>query len=703
MNLAPLFNPKSIAIIGASQRFQSVGHAIFKNLLANRFQGIIYPVNPKVESIDGVKTYPSILAIPDRVDLAILIVPAEATLSVFKDCLKKGVAGAIVISAGFKEVGEAGAKLERELAALAVKNKIPLLGPNCLGLINTDPGVSMNASFARSMPQKGNISFISQSGALCTAVLDYARAANIRFSKFISMGNKAVINEIDLLEFLEKDKETDVILMYLEELVNPRKMIDLCRRITGDDGHVKPILAIKSGRTLEGAKAASSHTGSLAGSDEVFDFVFAQGGILRVESVQELFDYAKAFSSGELPKKNRIAIVTNAGGPGIMATDAAVRYGLQIPTLSAKTVAALKKELPATANTQNPVDVIGDAQHNRYQAALKIVLKEKEIDGVIVILTPQAMTDIEEIAQVVGQIGSKSKKPVLACFMGIYDVSQGVKILEKWGIPHYSFPESAAKAFSGLTRYVAWTKRPRTQVRSFKVDRHKAKQILKKVLSTKRKNLTDEETFSLLQAYGFPLLPTRRCATPQEAARAAEEIGFPVALKISSPDILHKVDVGGVRLNLRSSAKVEIAAQKMLKKVKKAAPHAKDLKVTVQKMADKGREVILGLKRDPLFGPLLMFGLGGTYVEVMKDVTFRIAPIRQLGAHNMIHSIRAYPILEGVRGEKPADLPKLEEALERLSQLAMDCEEISELDINPLVAFEKGKGCVVIDARIVLK
>lgn len=702
LSLDAIFNPKSIAVVGASRRPGAVGHAVFKNLLWGNYQGILYPVNPKAQSIQGIRCYPSVAEIPDQFDLAVLIVPPQACIEALNHCIQKGVKGAVVISAGFKEIGGQGAVYEKELAALANQHKIPLIGPNCLGVINTDPQVSMNASFGRDMPKPGNISFISQSGALCTAVLDYAKGQNIGFSKFISTGNKANISELEILEYLSQDKETDVILMYLEELTHPRDMILTCRRITGDAQIRKPILAIKSGRTLQGAKAASSHTGALAGSDEVYSALFAQGGILRVDSVDELFDYAKAFIPGELPKGNRVAILTNAGGPGIMATDACVRYGLEMTSISSKTKEELKKYLPPTASTNNPIDVIGDAQHDRYEAALKTILRDKNVDGVIVILTPQAMTDIENIAEVIGKIAERSKKPIIACFMGIVDVSKGVDVLEKWKVPHYKFPESGAKALAAMARYTAWVARPRTEVQQFSVDVNAAKKIIAKAKEEGRKSLGDMDTFKLLGIYGFPVLPMALCKTPEEVRKAADEIGYPLVLKINSPDILHKFDVGGVRLKIKTSAQAEKEARDMLKVIRKKQPKAKILGITVQRMADKGREVILGMNREPSFGPILMFGLGGTYVEVMKDVTFRIAPIRELGAYNMIRAIRSYKILEGVRGEKPADQSKIAECLQRLSQLVMDLPEIKELDINPLMVFDKGKGCVVVDGRILL-
>lgn len=702
-SLNPVFYPESIAVIGASRRPEAVGHAVFKNLINGGYQGVLYPVNPKAHAIHGVRCYKSVSDIPDPVDLAILIVHAEASLETFRECLKKGIKAAIIISAGFKEVGEEGALIEKKITQLARKNGIPLLGPNCLGLINTDPRVSMNASFGRAMPKQGRIAFISQSGALCTSVLDYAKGANIGFSKFISMGNKADVTELQLLEYLANDDETDVILMYLENLSHPREMLSLARGITGDAKICKPILAIKAGRTAQGAKAASSHTGALAGSDDIYNALFEQGGIMRVDSVQELFDYAQAFSLRKLPKGNRVAIVTNAGGPGIMTTDACVRYGLEMAEISDAAKKELRKHLPATANFNNPVDVIGDAQHERYEAALEIVLKEPGVDSVIVILTPQAMTDIEEIAEVVGRIASESAKPVLACFMGIVDVSGGVKVLEeRWKMPSYRFPESAARTMAVMAQYGEWMRRPRTEVRNYEVDQARAAKVLRKAVREKRTALYDYEVREVLGAYGFDLLPMQLAANPKAAAKAAVEIGCPVVVKISSPQILHKIDAGGVALNVKTPEDVEKVTEEMLKRIAKTHPNANLLGVTVQKMAPKGREVILGLNKDPLFGPTLMFGLGGTYVEVMKDVTFRVAPIRQLSARHMIRAIKSFKILEGVRGEKPADLEKIAENLERLSQLAVENPEIAELDINPLFVYNKGEGCAVIDARILV-
>ena len=701
-SLDPLFAPHSVAVIGASTKEGSVGQAVLTNLIMNRFNGIVYPVNPKASGILGVRCYPSILDVPDPVDLALLIVPSAAAPEVMEQCGRKGVRAAVIISAGFREVGPAGKRLEEAVAAAAARRRIRLVGPNCLGVINADPDVRLNASFATHMPRAGSIAFVSQSGALCTAILDYARGEQIGFSKFISMGNKADITENDLLRYLKDDPQTRVILLYLEDLVDGRRFIEIAREITGEIERPKPILVIKSGRTAAGAQAAASHTGSLAGQDEVYDAVFAQGGVLRVETVEELFDYAVAFAKQPLPKGRRVAIVTNAGGPGIMATDACVRYGLEVAALQPQTQERLRRGLPPTANVQNPVDVIGDAQHDRYEHALRTVLDDPAVDGLVVILTPQAMTDIEAIAQAVVEAAQRHQKPVLASFMGVVDVSAGVAVLDRHGVPHYKFPEGACRALAAMARYASWLERPRTQVRAFAVDRPRAEQVLAQARRERRQHLVEVEAGEVLRAYGIPVVESVLAGDVSEALVAAQRLGYPVVIKIASPDILHKADVRGVAVGIEDGEQLRRAHERMMRHVASAAPQAAILGVTVQPMV-RGREVIIGVKRDERFGPMIMFGLGGTYVEVFKDVTFRLAPIREYGAERMIGSVKASKILNGFRGEPPADLAAIRECLLRVSQLAVDLEAIEELDINPLVVFERDKGCVALDARIVLQ
>ena len=693
-----MFEPRSIAVIGASRRKDAVGYAILNNLLKASFQGSVYPVNPKADSLEGLKCYSSILKIDGEVDLAVIILPSGYVLKVIEECVEKKVGSIIIISAGFREVGEEGRKIEDEVVRAVREKGISLLGPNCLGLINTDPNFKFNASFSRFMPSTGNVAFISQSGALCTSVLDYAKEKNIGFSKFISMGNKADISVVDLLDYLKEDSQTDVILMYVEDIVDGERFVKAAQEIA----QKKPILVIKSGRTPQGAKAASSHTGSLMGSDEVYNALFKQSGILRLDSIADVLNCAVAFSYQSLPLSSRVAIITNAGGPGIMATDACVHYGLEIAELEESTVQALKKHLPATANFSNPIDVIGDAKEDRYEKVLEEVILDPNVDSIIILLTPQAMTNIEDIAHVIVKASKKTKKTLLVSFMGGADIAPGVKILEKSLLPHYPFPEDAARTLMAMTRYHEMRKRPNLPVPEYIVDNKKASEIIEEAKKKGESFLTIKQSMDIFQAYGLPLLPYGFAQSSKEAVSIAKEVGFPVVLKIISSDIIHKFDFGGVKLHLKDEFEVESGYNDMIQSILIKMPRAKIDGVFVQAMGESGREVILGMDRDPLFGPMLMFGLGGIYVEAIKDVSFSLAPIRDFDALEMIKEIRAYPILEGIRGERPADIDVIVESLERLSQLSCEHPDIKEIDINPLLVYEKGKGAKVIDARIIL-
>jgi acetyl coenzyme A synthetase (ADP forming)-like protein len=717
-SLEALFAPKSVAVIGASTKPDSLGRAVFKNILFHGYTGVVYPVNPKAKSILGVKAYPSVLDIPDEIDLAVIIVPAIAVANVLEECGRKGVRAAIVISAGFKEIGEEGAQRERELQQIAQRYGIALLGPNCLGIINTDPAVSLNATFAPGMPRQGNIAFISQSGALGVAALEYAQRQKIGLSKFISIGNKADLHENHLLDYLKDDPLSDVILLYVEDLEDPQGFHRLATEITSERPKKIPILAIKSGRTLEGAKAATSHTGALAGSDEVYDSIFMQSGVLRVETIEELFDYAIAFAQQPLPHLTRslyasgegqgevkIAIVTNAGGAGILATDAAVRHGVQLAEFTEETVRKLRELLPPTVNVANPVDMTGEPNEQRYETVVRTVLEDPNVAGVVVIAAPHILMSLENIARHIVRAVQEihTEKPVLACLMAVTDARPAIEILEEANIPHYSFPERAARALAAMARYREWVHRPRTEYRVFTdVQIEQARETIARAKRQGRSLLLEPEAHDVLKAYGFPVLQYRFAKSEDEALQAAREIGYPVVLKIVSPDIAHKVDVGGVKLGIHSDAELRDSYRQMLADVQKAKPDARIFGVFVQEFIKGGKETILGLKRDPLFGPLLMFGLGGIYVEALRDVTFRIAPIRELGVHRMIRQIRGFKILEGFRGEPPSDIDAIAECLARLSQLATQLEEIVELDINPLVVFERGRGARVVDARIVV-
>jgi len=697
-----IMNPKAIAVVGATNRPGSIGLAVFRNILSADFQGVLYPVNPRAKFVQSVRAYPTLADIPDEVDLAVIIVPADIACSILEQAGQKGVKGAIVISAGFKEIGGHGVELENCLKDMVEKYGIRLVGPNCLGVINNNKNVQMNASFATKMPKTGNIAFISQSGALCTAVLDYAEGKNIGFSKFVSFGNKADVNEVDLLRYLKDDPDTDVILMYLEDITNGREFLETAREITWQAR--KPMLAVKSGYSAEGARAAASHTGALAGLDSAYDAIFHQSGILRVEGINELFNCAIAFAKQPIPKGDRIAIVTNAGGPGIMATDAAIRHNLKIAKLSDETKDKLRKQLPVTASVENPVDVIGDATHERYETAIRHTLMDPNVDGAIVILSPQAMTDVIETAQIVPRVVKGIDKPVLCAFMGIVDVSEGINYLENHGIPNYQFPEAAVRAMASMAFYGNLLRLERRQVRRVAADRDSAAAIIKARLADKDSYyMPEHEANELLQCYGFPVLKTILLKDASDVKRATEEVIFPAAMKISSPDIVHKFDVGGVRLKIKTPEEAQQAFEEIIENAKKSKPSAKIDGVIIERMAKGGVEVILGAVRDHKFGPICMFGLGGTFVEAIKDVTFRLAPMWEISAEIMIRSIKTYEILKGVRGAPPCDIDSIKDCILRLSQMLTDQPEIAELDINPLIVYPEGQGCVVADSRILLK
>ena len=699
-----IMSPKSIAVVGASNRSGSLGLAVFRNLIDASYQGILYPVNPKARSIQGVKAYKTLTDIPDEVEMAVLIVPPEHVEGVIEESAKKGVKGAIVITAGFKEIGGQGVELEKRVKATAKAHGIRLLGPNCLGAANTNKDVRMNASFASTMPKPGNIAFVSQSGAMCVAVLDYAAGRNMGFSKFLSIGNKADINEVDVLHYLRDDEDTKVIIMYLEDITDGHAFIEVARDITLTAG--KPILALKVGRSPEGARAAASHTGSMAGSDSAYDAIFMQGGIQRVEGVSELFNYALAFSTQPLPKGNRVAIVTNSGGPGIMATDALVRPGITLAALSEETKKKLREKLPPTASVHNPVDVIGDADAKRYEAAIRYTLEDENVDSAIVILTPTATAEILESAQIVPRVAKDVQKPILCSFMGLVDVSEGIEYLAQNGFPNYVFPEEASRTMAAMIGY-AESLRPFKEKRRefFRVleDKEKASAIIASRLSGRKDYfMTEQEAHELLRCYGFPLLKSRLVREPSEIAKAIEEVGLPVAMKLDSPDILHKSDAGGVRLKINSVDQAQKVFQEIIASAKKYRPSAVIRGILFQEMAREGVEVILGSTKDPKFGPICMFGLGGIFVEALKDVSFRLAPMWETSAENMIRSIKAYRVLQGIRGRPPADIKAAKLCILRLSAMVSNHPDIAELDINPLILYPEGQGCVVADARIIL-
>lgn len=628
--------------------------------------------------------------------MAVIVIPNKYVAEALEECGQKGVKGAIIITAGFREAGLEGVRMERELVAIAKRYGMRLIGPNCLGVIDTI--CPLDASFAAGMPIKGKIAFMSQSGALCTAILDWALAAGFGFSRFVSLGNKADVDEVDLLAAWENDPHSKVILTYIEGLSDGRAFMEVARRVT----RRIPVIAVKSGSTDAGSRAVSSHTGSLAGSARAYESAFRQSGVLRAESIQHLFDYSLAFAYQPVLRGGRIAIVTNAGGPGVMATDALEREGLSLASLSRDTIEFLREHLPPAANIYNPVDILGDAQTDRYVLALEAVLKDEGVDGVIVILAPQVMTKVEETAEAVGRIASNHDKPVLGCFMGEAKVGPGIKILNDYQVPNYPFPERAVGAFKAMLDYRRWLERPPQEIEKFDVDRERVRQVFDRVRAEGRQTIGDAEAREIMEAYGIRIPQSELATTAEEAVDIAERIGYPVVMKIASPDILHKTDIGGVKLGITSATDVRDAFDLLIYRATRYMPDAEIWGCLVQEMVMGGKEVIVGMNCDPQFGPLMMFGLGGIYVEALKDVSFRIAPFSRQEAREMIAEIRSYSLLKGVRGEKPSDIEAIVDTLLRLSQLVTDFPEIMEMDINPLIVFEAGRGVVGVDMRLVL-
>jgi acetate---CoA ligase (ADP-forming) len=690
-------DPRGVAVIGASPTPGKLGHAVLQNVIQYGYKGHIYPINPKANEILGLPAYPTVLEIPGPVDLAVVLVPAQAVPSVIEECGQKGITGAVVISAGFREMGREGRQLEQELLKIAQKYGIRIVGPNVLGIIDTV--INLNASFAAGMPRRGQIAFMSQSGALCTSILDIALGQGIGFSRFYSIGNKADLNEVDFLQAWSEDPETSVIAAYLEGIANGPEFMRVARQVT----RLKPVVSIKSGTTSAGSRAASSHTGTLAGSEKAYDAAYKQVGIVRAGSVQDLFDYSQAFARQPLPESDAVAVVTNAGGPGIMASDAVERIGMRLASLTPEIQQELRAALPAAASVVNPIDVLGDSPADRYALAIEAAEKDPNVGIVLVVLTPQTSTQIPETARVLGEMSRKYKKPTFAAFMGDQAIRPALEILTEYSVPNYQVPERAVAAISAMWRRRNWLNTPELKLESLVADREKVKRVLDRIRSDGRASAGDTEAKDILAAYGVPLPKSALARNADLAVAAAEEIGYPVVMKIASPDILHKTDIGGVKLNLTSASDVRDAFDLIMYRATKHMPDATIWGCQVQQMVKGGREVIIGMNRDPQFGPLLMFGLGGVYVEALKDVTFRVAPIDRREAREMLGEIRAYRLLRGVRGEASSDLEAIADTIVRVSQLVTDFPDIVELDINPLLVFPAGQGVLGLDMRLALK
>ncbi|MCB2231371.1 acetate--CoA ligase family protein [bacterium] len=696
--LDAIFRPRSVAVIGASTRKGTIGRETLHNILTAEYNGKVFPVNPRAQVIHSIKAYSTVLDVPDAVDLAIIIVPKEGVKEVVRQCGEKGVKGLVIITAGFSEVGHEGKVREMEVLKVVRDYHMRMVGPNCFGVVNTDPEVNLNATFGKTFPKLGKIGFITQSGAMGEAIMSQAKEMGIGFSVVASIGNKADISSNDMLEYFKDDPNTDVILMYLENFGNPRNFTRIAREVS----QVKPIVAVKSGRTKLGAKAASSHTGALAGLDVGVDALFEQAGIMRVDTVEELFDVAMALSSQPIPKGNRVVVVTNAGGPGILATDALINHGMDMPNLAPQTIKELRTFSSTEASFSNPMDMVAGAGPKEFRLTLEAIKKDKRFDTIIPIFVPPVTIDQLEVARNIGAALEDTDKTVLACFMGAGEGSAGIEHLKSLGIPVYIFPEAIAKTLSTINSYKDWRSRKRGKIQTFKVDTERVQSIIARAAGRKEGAIVGDEAIDILDAYGIPAASYQYASSAKDAVVAANTIGYPVVLKIASPAVLHKTEAGGVKIDLRSDSEVRRAYKELEKAVGKLKK-GQTFSVAVQQMITGGVETVIGMTTDPQFGPLLMFGLGGIYVEIMKDVSFRIHPLTNQGAKEMIKSIKSYPLLTGFRGAPPVDLAIIEETLLRLAQLVKDFDNFLEIDINPFIASPERDRCKAVDARFIVR
>ena len=694
--LSCLFAPQSVAVIGASATAGKVGHTVVKNMVEAGFAGGLYPVNPKGGEIMGKSVTTSIADLPPGLDMAVVCLPRGMVVEAARELAGRRCGAVVVITAGFKEVGGEGYHAEKELAEVCDAAGMHLLGPNCLGMINGRAGV--NASFAAGRPADGSIAFFSQSGALCTAILDWALGQDIGFSKFVSLGNKARIDEATMLDYLADDPDTKVILGYIENVESGERFLRAARRVTAR----KPVIIIKSGTTAAGARAASSHTGAIAGADQAYEAAFKQTGVIRARDVQTLFNLAEAFSTQPLPTGPNLTIVTNAGGPGIIATDAAARSSLRITRASAETIEKLQSFLPSYAALFNPIDILGDAAPERFRRAVSAALDERATNAVLVVLAKTTSTDVEGSARAVIEAARRSDKPVYCCFMGKKHVAPGRRLLQEAGIPCYEFPEPAVAAIEAMYRQFMRRGRPEPVYPDIKGNRIVPERIIAEARGRGETEIVEFQAQDILRAYGLPTPQTRLARSSFEAVAAAEEIGYPVVLKIASPQISHKSDVGGVAVNVADMEQVKQAFWDLTSRAQRLRPEAYIAGCLVQQMAPRGsKEVIIGFKRDPQFGPLVMFGLGGIYVEVLKDIAFRLAPLSTDDAFAILREIKSYLLLKGVLGEAPADFPALQDILLRMSRFALDFPEVAEAEFNPVLVGPD--GALVADVRMTLE
>ncbi|MFC1945733.1 acetate--CoA ligase family protein [Chloroflexota bacterium] len=704
-SMKALLQPNSIAVIGASQRRNTIGNTLFHNILHQEFQGVVYPVNPNSPAVASVKTYSTVLDIPGEVEMAVIITPAPTVAGILEECGQKGVRGVVIISAHFGESGPEGIKRQQEIVKIARRYKMRMVGPNCMGVINTAPECNMNATFSPVFPPPGNIALGTQSGGLGQAIIGYAKDLNLGLSTFVSIGNRADVSSNDLLQYWAEDGNTDVILLYLESFGNPRKFASIARELT----RRKPIIAVKSGRTSAGSRAAASHTGALATATAASDALFKQTGIIRVDTLEELFDVAMLFAYQPIPLGRRVAVLTDGGGPGILTADACASRGLELPVLSEELQAKLREIAPSAASTANPIDVTAEVTADHYGRILSLLAQEENIDIVIVIFIPPVMKLMEEVAAAIQDVAPEFRrrnKTLVASFMGQRGSHIKKDASTKYLVPSYSFPEVTATAIARACEYRDWLNRPVgeiPEISNIKVAR--GRQIVEAAM---KKNavrplwLDSASVTGLLKAYGINAVASLSVTSIEAAMDVADEIGYPVAAKLFSDTITHKTDIGGVELGLRSSEEVRRAYKDMQARLTTAGREREMQGVTLQHMVQGGVEVIVGMAQDSVLGPLMMFGLGGIQAELFKDVTFRVHPLTDVDAREMINSVQAYKMLAGWRGSPPSDIEALEQLLLRVSAMVTDLPEIVELDFNPVVALEKGKGCVVVDARILV-
>ena len=691
-----IMRPKAIAVVGASTKPKTIGSEIMQRLRDYKFNGKVYPVNPKGGMIEGFQAYTSIAEIPGEVDLAVIVVNAKFVLDTIDQCHAKGIKGLCIITAGFKETGAEGAEAEKQLLAKVKEYGMKCVGPNCLGVLNTNPEISMDATFAESLPVAGDIGFVSQSGALCGGILNILKDLNLGFAQFISIGNQADVNAETALEYWENEDDVKQILLYMESIQNPANFRKLASRITKK----KPILALKSGRSAAGASAASSHTGSLAGADKAADALLKQCGVIREFSLKNLFANAKAFSNCPIPKGNRVAIVTNSGGPGIMATDAVCESGMQMAKISDKTKEELRSFLPSAASVKNPIDMIASAPIEHYKQTLETVLKDPEVDMVAVIYLPfLGLKDID-VAKALMEIKAKNpEKPILGVFMTKSEFFTEISNMDV-NMPFYMYAEEAAEAMSRLDRQRKWMERPEGKMPVYDVDKAKAEKIIKGAVAEGRAQLTTLESIDVLDAYGIRACKYGLATNEEEVVNLGNSIGYPVVMKMTSKTTSHKTDVGGVRVNIQSEEQLRAEYKDLIAKLTEKGLIDGLEGVIIQEMVKGNREMVCGIATDPQYGPMMMFGLGGVFIETMKDVTFRIAPLTDVDADEMIKSVKAYELLKGARGTKPANIEQIQETLLRLSQMVNDFKFIDELDINPLLISEKTGEGIAVDGRI---